>query len=304
MTADESLWKEDNGVINGANLPEVELAADRAVVLIPTNDQPRFVISLSKFSGGRRLLSDEISMLEAVALLTSRKIDALRVTHERCEQELREQEFAQLATEAQLTALRSQINPHFLFNALTTIGYLIQTSPEKAVETLMVLTKLLRSVLKTVEEFCTVGEELSLINNYLDIERARFEERLQVEIDVPNELEKLKIPSLILQPLVENAIKHAVSVNKVGGTVKISAEVERDGAEQFLKLRVSDSGAGGKTNGFSHSNGIGLGNVEQRLKTYYKNDASLEIRSNSETGTVAEIRLPIVFPRPKITESI
>src|SRR5437667_8000514 len=126
--------------------------------------------------GGLRLLSDEIVVLEAVALVAARRIDVLRVSHERYEQKFREQEFAKLAAEAQLTALRSQVNPHFLFNALTTLGYLIKTSPEKAYDTLLRLTRLLRGVLNSTGEFCTLGEEIRLIESYLDIEHARFEE--------------------------------------------------------------------------------------------------------------------------------
>ena len=149
LTARKSTWNEIYESQSEANLPNVNYSTQAAEIFVPTNESPFYKISLKNFAGGRRLLSDEISMLEAVSLLTARKIDALRVTHERCEQEIREQEFAKLATEAQLTALRSQINPHFLFNALTTIGYLIQTSPDKAFETLMRLTQLLRKVLKS-----------------------------------------------------------------------------------------------------------------------------------------------------------
>ena len=233
------------------------------------------------------------SMLEAVSLLTARKIDALRVTHERCEQEIREQEFAKLASEAQLTALRSQVNPHFLFNALTTIGYLIQTAPDKAFETLMRLTQLLRRVLKSTDEFCTLGEEINLIENYLDIERMRFEERLQVEIDVPQPLRKQRIPSLILQPLIENSIKHAISENKRGGKVTIIAAVEHTVHGENLLLQVFDTGAGDKARDFTSSNGIGLENIRERLASYYGKKASFEIKTDLNRGTTAEVRFPL-----------
>src|ERR671936_496984 len=103
---------------------------------------------------------------------------------------------AKLATEAELRALRSQINPHFLFNALTTIGYLIQTAPERALDTLLRLTSLLRGVLRSEGEFTTLGRELDIIKAYLDIEHARFEHRLTVHIDVPPRLRNLRIPAL------------------------------------------------------------------------------------------------------------
>jgi hypothetical protein len=293
LTARKSAWNEVYETQTEANLPNINYSTQAAEIFVPTNESPFYKISLKNFAGGRRLLSDEISMLEAVSLLTARKIDALRVTHERCEQELREQEFAKLATEAQLTALRSQINPHFLFNALTTIGYLIQTTPDKAFVTLMRLTQLLRCVLKTADEFCTLGEEINLIENYLDIERARFEERLEVEINVPDNLRKQKIPSLILQPLIENSIKHAISVNKTGGKVKITAKLETEIIEEFLVLEVFDTGAGEKSRDFSHSNGIGLENIRERLSSYYGKKASLEIKTDVRKGTTAEIKFPV-----------
>lgn len=293
LTARKTNWTESYEIQTGANLPTVDFSPQKAEVFVPTNELPFYKIHLKDFAGGRRLFSDEVSMLEGVSLLTARRIDALRVTHERCEQEIREQEFTKLTTEAQLTALRSQVNPHFLFNALTTIGYLIQTAPETAFETLMKLTQLLRSVLKSNGEFCTLGEEIKLIENYLDIEKARFEERLRVEIDVPKDLQKLRVPSLILQPLVENAIKHGISENKTGGTVKISAKLENTETEIFLKLSVFDTGSGKIIKDFANSNGIGLQNINGRLKSYYGKKASLKFEINETKGTEAIIVFPV-----------
>jgi LytS/YehU family sensor histidine kinase len=226
-------------------------------------------------------------------LLTARRIDVLRVTHERCQQEFREEEFAKLAAEAQLTALRSQVNPHFLFNALTTIGYLIQSSPDKAFQTLLHLTKLLRGVLSSTGEFSTLGEELNLIENYLDIERARFEEKLSVSIDVPADLEKLRVPSLILQPLVENAIKHGVSENKNGGEVRILARLDRVDGQVHLTLSVFDTGAGRKPVSRSKTSGVGLKNIRERLRSYYGKKATLTLDCDAENGTLAAISFPV-----------
>jgi len=242
-------------------------------------------------------LSDEIEMLEAVALLASRRVDALRVTGERFGQKIREQEFSRLATEAELCALRAQINPHFLFNALTTIGYLIQTAPEKAFATLMKLTGLLRRVLKSSGEFSVLKDEIELVESYLEIEQARFEERLRVEIDLPEELKNLRVPALILQPLVENAVKHGISKIKFGGTVKISAKLESENAKVFLKINVFDSGAGVNSDELAQNRqkGIGLKNIEQRLKSYYGDAARLKIESEIGKGTMAEIKFPVNF---------
>ncbi len=271
----------------------VSVAANGAEVIIPTADEPHFELVLHDLAGGRRLLSDEIEMLETVSLHTARRIDALRVTHERCERELREQEFSKLATEAELRALRAQINPHFLFNALTTIGYLIQTAPDRAVQTLMQLTGLLRGSLRSTGEFQTLGDELKLIRAYLEIEMARFEEHLQVEIDVPDAFLSFRIPSLILQPLVENAVKHGISPQKEGGVVRIEARRENG----FFILQVADTGIGADELRLKRESRVGLNNVEQRLHLYYNSAASLTIEEGTGGGTIVEIRFATNAPQ-------
>lgn len=268
----------------------VQNTVDSVSVIVPTAEEPHPVLEFRELAGGRRLLSDDVSFLESVAFIVARRIDALRVDHERCEREFREQEFVRLATEAQLTALRSQVNPHFLFNALTTIGYLIRSAPDRAYDTLLRLTQLLRGVLSTTGEFAALGDEIRIIESYLDIERARFEERLAVMIDIADELRKIEIPSLVLQPLVENAIKHAISENRNGGAVEVTAHLLKGN----LVLSVSDTGRGEMAAG-SHENngGVGLANIRERLAAHYGNAASLELRENPYGGTTAEIAIPI-----------
>src|SRR4029453_9333194 len=150
-----------------------------------------------------------------------RRIDAIRLAHERYDREIREQEIGRLATEAELRALRAQINPHFLFNALTTIGYLIQSAPSRALDTLMRLTSLLRSVLRSEAELTTLGRELELVEAYLQIEHARFEDRLHITVDVPTVVRDVPVPSLVLQPIVENAVKHGIAPQRRGGAVVV-----------------------------------------------------------------------------------
>ena len=270
---------------------QVTVKANEAEIFVPVTESPFYKITLKDFTGGRNLLSDEIEMLKAAALLAARKIDTLRVTDERHSQELRTREFSRLAAEAQLSALRAQINPHFLFNALTTIGYLIQSAPDKALQTLMRLTSLLRGILRSTGEFSTLSDELKIIESYLEIEHARFEERLTVKIDVSPELRRLKIPSLILQPLVENAVKHGISNAKRGGEVKISARIEG----QNLMLEVADTGAGTGAAALSERRkiGVGLNNIEQRLKSHFGISATLEIESQTGIGTTSKIVLPL-----------
>jgi two-component system LytT family sensor kinase len=224
-----------------------------------------------------------------------------------------------LATEAELRALRAQINPHFLFNALTTIGYLIQTAPDRALETLMRLTQLMRGVLRRSEgEFATLGQEIELIESYLDIERARFEDRLRVMIDVPASLRQIRVPALLIQPLVENAIKHGVAPCRAGGEVVILARLARGGGDQTfatagaptlteetLRIWVRDTGAGASEKELARgrTRGIGLRNVEQRIKRHYSDAATFDIRSASGVGTTVELGLPVRGANASVNEA-
>jgi signal transduction histidine kinase len=264
--------------------------------LVPTGEAPRYAITIAPLTRGRRLLSDDIATLEAIVTIVARRIDAIRITQERHEREIREREMGRLATEAELRALRAQINPHFLFNALTTIGYLIQTAPPRALQTLLRLTSLLRGVLRSEGEFTTLGRELDLIEAYLDIERARFEQRLRVSIDVPARLRHIRLPPLVLQPLVENAVKHGVAQCSAGGDVTILARIESDPAGvRQLTVRIEDTGAGVSIDALQRGReqGVGLRNVERRLQGQYGAAASLSIDSAPGSGTRVEVRIPV-----------
>ena len=256
--------------------------------------------------GGRRLLSDDHAALEAIALLVGRRIDAIRLVQERYARELREQEIGKLATEAELRALRAQINPHFLFNALTTIGYLIQTAPSRALDTLMRLTALLRGVLRSEGEFTTLGRELEIVESYLDIERARFEHRLRVHVDVPVGLRDLRVLPLVLQPVVENAVKHGIAAQQRGGEVTVTARLdlaEDDSDDTMLVLMVRDTGAGVGEAGLREGRavGVGLSNIERRLSYRYGAAATLSIVSEPGVGTTVEIRIPADFTSAEAT---
>ena len=276
-----------------------------AIVVVPTAEEPRHVLIVAELMGGRRLLSDDVGTLETVGLLVARRIDAIRITRERYERERREQEIAKLATEAELRALRAQINPHFLFNALTTIGYLIQTTPSRALETLMRLTSLLRGVLRSEGEFTTLGRELDIVESYLDIEHARFEQRLRIRIDVPPGLKAVRVPPLLLQPLVENAVKHGIAPLRDGGEVVVSARLlPRMHGRASLTLTVRDTGAGTTPLNLEHRqrDGVGLRNVERRLACQYGAAASLTIRTAPGDGTTVTIVLPAEFSAREHTD--
>jgi two-component system, LytTR family, sensor kinase len=282
-----------------AAMPPAErpAAGVAAVALIPTVEAPHYAIRVPPLTDGRRLLSDDLDLLQTVANLAGRRVDALRVAHERCEQAFREEEMSRLATEAELRALRAQLNPHFLFNALTTIGYLIQAAPNRAQDTLMDLTGVLRGVLRrSSHEFTTLGDEMDLIRAYLDIERARFEERLHVDLHLADDLRALPVPSLLLQPLVENAIKHGIAPRRAGGTVLVRAAVSAPGPGlRVLVIEVVDSGAGATRAALAEgrTRGLGLVSVERRLRSHYGSAGRLEVTSRPGGGTEVRVTLPV-----------
>jgi LytS/YehU family sensor histidine kinase len=295
LSARQVTWREWTDC-DGDPPSAVVSAGPKALALVHTSEEPRYAITIADVSGGRRFLSDDLAIVETIVVLAARRIDAIRITNERYDREVREQEIGKLATEAELRALRAQVNPHFLFNALTTIGYLIQTAPPRALETLMRLTALLRAVLRSEGEFTTLGRELEMVEAYLDIERARFEQRLRVRLDVPAGLSSVRVPPLVLQPIVENAVKHGVSKQRLGGDVSVTARVDRDDAEsRVLVLTVRDTGAGATPDALERGreSGVGLRNVERRLACQYGDAASLTITTAPGTGTVVEIRLPV-----------
>ena len=169
----------------------------------------------------------------------------------------------------------------------------------------MKLTSLLRGVLRTEGEFVTLEEEFKLIASYLDIERARFEERLRVSIDVPEELLSKRLPSLLVQPLVENAIKHGIAPSRFGGELSVCARLEQTSADQspngeVLSISVIDTGIGVSEIELARGRkrGFGISNIEERLRFYGGKSASLLIRSTPGAGTMVELKVPVMMTEP------
>jgi hypothetical protein len=311
VTAEVDAASERDLVRTSAPLGAAAVARDAISVRIPTEHAPFFVLHISDLAGGRRLLSDDRALLDWLATTLARRIDLIRFSSERYERDLREREILQLATEAEFRALRAQLNPHFLFNALTTVGFLIQTSPDLALQTLYKLTHLLRAVLRRSDgAFVTLAEELELVESYLAIESARFEERLNIVMDIPDALRSVRLPPLLLQPLVENAIKHGIAPLARGGTVTVRAYVDGTvhcGASNRLVLSVHDTGAG-LASERAPGDGVGIANIEARLRRYYGDDAEFVLKapggdepaftqaSAGYAGAVAEIRIPMLTP--------
>jgi two-component system LytT family sensor kinase len=231
-------------------------------------------------------------MLSVIAVHAARRIDAIRLTQERYAVKMREREIAALATDAELRALRAQLNPHFLFNALTTIGYLIETAPQRAMDTLLRLTTILRGVLRSEGEFAPLSREIALVESYLAIEHARFEQRLHVRIDVPPECLDVCVPALLLQPLVENAVKHGIAPSAAGGEVVVAATLVGKGSGRKLHLSVTDTAAGGRRRrARPWPRGVGLASVERRLAVHYGRGAELRVHMD-----VRATRVEVVMP--------
>ena len=206
----------------------------------------------------------------------------------------RERQAAALATElvqARLQALRMQLNPHFLFNTLNTISALIHENPDAADRMIVRLSELLRRTLDRgdVQEV-PLREELEFLRSYLEIEQMRFPDRLTVTFDVEPKTQDLFVPHLILQPLVENALRHGILPREEAGRVEISARVV-DGEQ--LELKVCDNGGGlPPANGGPGREGIGLQNVRSRLAQLYGAAQQLEIGNASVGGVEARVRIP------------
>jgi signal transduction histidine kinase len=203
----------------------------------------------------------------------------------------RARELGELAATAQLAALRAQINPHFLFNSLNSIAHLIHVDPAKAEACVERLAEIFRYILHRAEqEFVPLAEELQMTTAYLDIERARFDERLRVETHIDPRSLRQMIPNLILQPLVENAVKHGLS-RKVGpGTLRIDARVDGE----TLELVVGDDGLGMPASDLASvfERGVGLRNLRARMERLYGSAHLPEITSMPGRGTRVSLRLP------------
>ena len=207
------------------------------------------------------------------------------------ERERRAAELEARLTSAKLQALRMQINPHFLFNTLNSIAALVYVNPRAADEMLGDLGELLRRSLDSMEEQeIPLAQELEFIGAYLSIEQKRFGERLRLEQSVPDELVKALVPALILQPLVENAIRHGIEPRRGPGLISIEAKQE----DKHLHLIVRDNGGGlpGADLNSSGRRGIGLANTQARLQGLYGQDQSFTFGRAEPQGCRVDIRLP------------
>src|SRR5258708_1482228 len=200
---------------------------------------------------------------------------------------------AQLETQlshAELENLKSQLHPHFLFNSLHTIGVLMQEDVDAASRLLVCLGDLLRMALERRENEITLQTEPGFVGKNLGIKKTPFHDPFKVHVDVPPDLLAVYVPSLALQPLVENAIKHGISVDSAAGRLEIAAK--RHNGRVWLCVR--DDGPGpGPAPGSRLRFGVGLTNVQSRLKQLYGNESSLELIGGNGPGCEAIITIPL-----------
>jgi len=192
--------------------------------------------------------------------------------------------------EARLAALSRQINPHFLFNTLNSIASLIRLDPEQARQVIYKLSKILRRLLRQQENLTTLRDELSFIDDYLAIEMVRFGEKLRVVKDIDPETLDMLVPSMLLQPLVENSIRHGLSSKVDGGTVRVRSKILGD----KLQILVEDDGVGIPEPKLAtlFEQGIGISNVNERLKVLFGEEYKMWIDSRLGEGTSTGIEIP------------
>jgi two-component sensor histidine kinase len=205
----------------------------------------------------------------------------------------REAEAARLSEQlviAQLHALRHQIEPHFLFNTLNSVAGLVREGRnESAVVMIAELSDLLRRMLDdSRRQYVALQEEMEFARKYLDIQKVRFTDRLQISVDVPEELDRAQVPSLILQPMVENAIKHGIAKRAQGGMILIAAS-QRNG---MLTLSVGNDGPSLPTDWDATRLGIGISNVRARLQTLYGDACDIRMRNRDAGGVEVSVSLP------------
>ena len=213
----------------------------------------------------------------------------------RIEMKLEEQE--KLLLEARLDALQSQINPHFLFNTLNSISSLVRFDPDQARDLIVKLSKILRRLLGKHDEFVQLREEIEFIDDYLDIEVVRFgREKLRVYKHLDPDTLDVVVPAMLLQPLVENSIKHGLAPKVDGGSITLRSRLQ-DGK---LIVQVEDDGVGmsappavaAQTMGSGR--GIGMANVAERLQVLYGDEGKLTVRSRDTLGTLVVLELPVL----------
>jgi signal transduction histidine kinase len=270
--------------------------ADRSAVEVqastPSGGRVRFAVLATE--GTRRLLSEDLLMLRSLASVFGFMLETIRLQHKRQEQELVAQDLRLQTSRSELKALRAQINPHFLFNALNAIASLIHTDPARADEAVEQLAEVFRYTLRRSDsEWAPLDQELAFARAYLDVEQARFGTRLSCGIDSDHVPPPPLVPSMLLQTLIENAVKHGVSQTR--GPGRIDVIVRTTAAEVVVEVRDNGPGPGAAPTLPREGTGFGLRSVRERLAGHFGTRAELSLtRDAAGTTTIARLVMPIV----------
>ncbi len=258
-------------------------------------------ILMGRRSSEAPYFSEDVALLTSLADVLGSVVDNLRLQRREQEQDQRARELMLHASRSELKALRAQINPHFFFNALNAIAGLIHKDPAVADRTIEQLADVFRYALRGAEsEWAILDEELEFARAYLEVEQARFGSRLQVDVRLAAEVRGARVPTMMVQTLVENAIKHGVAQVRGSASVDIAARLDQG----RLVVTVSDTGPGfvdttarsdGRPRALAapRGSGYGLANIRQRLDGYFGADAALTIQRDTERGrTIVSVSLP------------
>jgi signal transduction histidine kinase len=271
---------------------ERELAGRRVelALAIRAGAEPVGLILVGPRAYGQSYLSEELSVLRAVAAETGRTLDNLRLTEARRKQAVEEEELRKLVAQSELMALRAQINPHFFFNALNSVASLIAEDPPRAERLIENLAELFRHAFKPSSDIIPLEEELALVETYLEVEKSRLGDKLRFRKFVLPDALGIKIPALTIQPLIENAVKHGIGQSDGGGTITLSASL-RDGG---MSVIVADTGAGIAPTEMDDlmNRGVGLSNVNSRLVKLYGQSSRLRVDSAAGQGTTVSFSIP------------
>ena len=264
-------------------------AAVEVDVAMPVSSQ-RMRIAVLKTPGMRRILSEDLAMLRSLAGVFGFMLENIRLQRRRQEQDQLAQELRLQSSRSELKALRAQINPHFLFNALNAIASLIHSDPARADEVVEQLAEVFRYTLRRSDsEWAPLDQELAFARAYLDVEQARFGQRLTFSIDSDHAVPPPQIPSMLLQTLLENAVKHGVSQARGPGRIEVIVRTTPD----HITLEVRNTGP--STPGLVEpaGEGFGLHSVRERLKGHFGDRASFRLLRDDTAGvTVARIAMP------------
>jgi signal transduction histidine kinase len=275
---------------------------DREIVLTVAGAGQTDVLWIAARDGAH-LLSEDLALLRSLGTVVAYLLENMRLHERRKGQEQLEQELRLQTSRSELKALRAQINPHFLFNALNAIASLIHTDPGRADSAVEQLAEVFRYTLRRSEsEWAPLDQELAFVQAYLDVEEARFGTRLQYTIDADPKARGTQVPSMVLHTLVENAVKHGISAQRGSGRILVRTRLTGG----RLRLEVHDTGPGPSAEAAAplRANGerFGLRSIRDRLEGHYGHHATFTLGRDEAAGmTVAAVEMPLSVAEPRQT---